>query len=144
MGYATIYLIFVSKTHQTKLFLSLCLCPIWEYHGLLFDTYNARLIKLSIDYAWSGCIIKSKPSNLPKEWMKYSENHEKFTAYRNVMLLRHTQQVDAFALGVKSLPRNSYVPENMLKQMKNDWCNCPEGFESALNWKAYDSEYFLK
>ena len=88
--------------------------------GSFFDTLNARLSKMSIDYAWSGCIIKSKPSNLPKEWVKYSENHESFTAYRKVMLLRHTQPVEAFALGAKSLPRNSFIPEKILKQIKKD------------------------
>ena len=106
-------------------------------HGLFLDTYNARLSTISIDYAWSGCIVKSKPSNLPKEWMTYSENHQHFTAYRKIMLLRHTQPIDAFALGVKNLPRNSCVPENLFMRIKKDWCNCPEGFESALNWKAY-------
>ena len=113
------------RTHETEPFLSLCLCPIWEYQGLFLDTFNARLSKMSIDYDWSGCIIKSQPSNLPKEWMKYSKKHENFTAYRKViMLLRHTQPVDAFALGVKSLPRNSFVPENILKQIKKNRCNC--------------------
>ena len=63
-------------------------------------------------------MIKSKPSNLLKEWVKYSENHENFTAYRKAMLLRHTQPVDAFALGVNCLPRNSFVPEKILKQIK--------------------------
>ena len=65
--------------------------------------------------------------------MKYSENHENFTAYIKVMVLRHTQPIDAFALGVKILPRNSFVPEKILKQIKKNCCNCPEGFESALN-----------
>ena len=60
------------------------------------------------------------------------------------MLLRHTEPIDAFALGVKNLPNNSCVPEKLFMQIKKDWCNCPEGFESALNWKAYDSKYFLK
>ncbi len=60
------------------------------------------------------------------------------------MLLRHTQPIDAFALGVKNLPRKSCVPENLFMQIKKDWCNWPEGFENALNWKARDSEYFLK
>ena len=108
------------------------------------DTFNARLSKMSTDYAWSGCIIQAKPSNLPKEWVEYSENHEDFTAYRKVMLLRHNQPVDAFALGIKSLPRYLFVPEKILKQINKDWCNCPEGFESALNWKAYDSEFFKR
>ncbi len=60
------------------------------------------------------------------------------------MLLRHNKPVDAFALGVKSLPRNLDVPENRFKQIKKDWCYCPEGFENALIWRAYDSDYFLK
>ncbi len=60
-------------------------------------------------------------------------------------LLRQTQQLDAFSLQVKSLiPRNPFVPENLFMQIKKYWYNYPEGFESALNWKAYDSEYFLK
>ena len=87
---------------------------------------------MSIRYAWSRCIIKSNPINLLKEWMKYSENHENFIACRKVMLLRHTRTIDAFALGVKSLQKNSNVPGNILKQVKKDWCNCPEGFESGL------------
>ena len=107
-------------------------------------TYNAGISKLSIDSARGGCIVKSKPSNLPQEWMKYSENHEIFSANRKIMLLRYTQRVDAFALGVKSLQKISYIPENLLKQIKKDWCNCPEGFETALNGKAYDSEIVLK
>ena len=121
------------RTNETEPFLLLCLCPIWEYQSLFLDTYNARLSKISIDYAWSGCIIKSKPSNLPKEWNVYSLNHQNFTSYRKVMLLRHTKPEDAFALGVKSLPRNSDVPENLFMQIKKDWCNCLEGFENALN-----------
>ncbi len=60
------------------------------------------------------------------------------------MLLRHNKPVDAFALGVKTLPRNLDVPENLLKQIKKDWCNCPEGFKNALNLRSYDSDYFLK
>jgi hypothetical protein len=99
---------------------------------------------MCINYAWSGCIFKSKPSKLSKEWMKYSENNENFTAYRKAVLLRHTKLVDAFDLGVRSLPRNTFVPEKILKQIKKNWCNCPKGFESALNWKAYYCEYFLK
>ena len=110
----------------------------------ILDTYNARLSKISIDYAWSGCIVKSKPSNLPQEWMSYWENHQNFTTYRKISLLRHTKPIDAFALGVKNLPKNSCVPEKLVMQIKKDWCNCPEGFENALNWKAYDSEYFFR
>jgi hypothetical protein len=104
------------------------------------DTYKTRISKLSIDYAWSGCISKPKPSNLPQEWTKYSETHEIFYTTRKILLLRQTQSVDAFALGVKSLPTNSDIPENTLKQIKEDWCNCPEGFQNELNWNAYDSE----
>ena len=89
------------------------------------DTFIARLSKMFVDYAWSGYVIKSKPSNLPKEWVKYSENHENLTVYRKVMLLRHTQPVDAFALGFKSLQRNTFVPKNILKQIKKDWCRSP-------------------
>ena len=77
-----------------------------------FYAYNARISKLSIDYAWSGCIVKSKPNNLPQEWTNYSENHETFSANRKIILLRHTQPVDAFALGVESLPKYSDIPEN--------------------------------
>ena len=138
------YFCLEKRTFEFEPFLKLCICPIWEYQGLFLDTYNARLSKISIDYAWSGCIVKSKPSNLPKEWMTYCENHQNFIAYRKIMLLRHTEPIDAFALGVKNLPNNSCVPEKLFMQIKKDWCNCPEGFESALNWKAYDSEYFLK
>ena len=65
-------------------------------------------------------------------------------ANRKLSLTIQNQPVDAFALGVKNLPKNPYVPENLLKQIKKDWCNSPEGFESALNWKAYDSDYFIK
>ena len=101
--------------------------------GSFLDTFNARLSKMSIDYACSGWIIQSKPSNLHMEWVKYSENHANFKAYRKLMLLRHTQPVDAFALWIKSLPRNLFVPEKVFNQIKNDWCNCPEGFESELN-----------
>ncbi len=138
------YFCLEKRTFELEPFLKLCICPIWEYQGLFLDTYNARLSKISIDYAWSGCIVKSKPSNLPKEWMSYCENHQNFIAYRKIMLLRHTKPIDAFALGVKNLPNNSCVPEKLFMQIKKDWCNCPEGFQSALNWKAYDSEYFLK
>jgi hypothetical protein len=138
------YFCLEKRTFEFEPFLKLCICPIWEYQGLFLDTYNARLSTISIDYAWSGCIVKSKPSNLPKEWMTYCENHQNFIAYRKIMLLRHTEPIDAFALGVKNLPNNSCVPEKLFMQIKKDWCNCPEGFESALNWKAYDSEYFLK
>jgi hypothetical protein len=79
------------------------------------DTNSARISKLSIDYAWSECIVNSKPSNLPQDWMKHSENHEIVFANREIMLLRHTKPVDAFAPGVKSLPKNLYFPENILK-----------------------------
>ena len=60
------------------------------------------------------------------------------------MLLRHTQPADAFAFGVKSLQINSDIPKDILKQIKKDWCNYPEGFQTALNWKTYDSICFLK
>jgi len=65
-------------------------------------------------------------------------------ANKKSSLIIRNQLVDAFALGVKNLPRNPYVPENLLKQIKKDWCNSPEGFEGAQNWKAYDSDYFIK
>jgi hypothetical protein len=84
------------------------------------DTYNDRVSKISINYAWSGCIIKSEPSNMPQGWTKFFLNHEYFTSYRKVMLLRHNKPVDAFALGVKSLPRNLDVPESPFKQIKKD------------------------
>ncbi len=140
------YFCLKTKHNKSKPFihLSLCLCPIWEYQCLFLDTYNARLSKLSIDYAWSGCIIQSKPSKLPDEWNKYCNNHEYFMVNRKLSLTIRNQPIDAFALGVKNLPINPYVPENILKQIKKDWCNPPEGFESALNWKAYDSDYFIK
>jgi hypothetical protein len=51
-----------------------------------FNTYNARISKLSIDYAWSGCIFKSKPGILPQEQTKYSEKREIFSANREIML----------------------------------------------------------
>ena len=127
------YFCLEKRTHGTEPFLTLCICPIWEYQGLFLDTYNARLSTISIDYAWSGCIVKSKPSNLPHEWMSYWENHQNFTTYRKINLLRHTKPIDAFALGVKNLPNNTCVPEKLFMQIKKDWCNCPEGFESALN-----------
>ena len=31
----------------------------------------------------------------------------------------------------------------MLKEIKHQWCNCPDELEGALNWKACDSDYFL-
>ena len=65
-------------------------------------------------------------------------------ANRKLSLIIRNQPVYAFALGIKNLPRNPYVPENLLKQIKKDWCNSPEGFDSAFNWKAYDFDYFIK
>jgi len=132
MGYVIICYIFVPREEPKNLnHFNLLMSDL----GIPFflNTFIVRISKRSIDYAWSGCIVKSKPSSLPHEWMKYSENHENFNAYRKVILLRHTQPVDAFSLGVESLPRNSYVPENLLKQIKKNWCNCPEPFEAALN-----------
>jgi hypothetical protein len=32
----------------------------------------------------------------------------------------------------------------MLKEIKHRWCYCPEELEGALNWKAYDSDYFIQ
>ena len=31
----------------------------------------------------------------------------------------------------------------MLKEIKHQWCNCPDELEGALIWKAYDSDYFI-
>ena len=109
-----------------------------------WDTYNAPLSKMSIDYAWSGCIIQSKPNKLPDEWNQYCKNHEHFMANRKSSLLIRNQPEDAFAFGFKNLQRSPYVLENILKQIKKDCCNSPKGFESAFSWKACDSDYFIK
>ena len=74
----------------------------------------------------------------------FGKPREFYSLQKGYALTSHLAIGDAFALGVKSLPRNTFVPEKNLKQIKKDWCNCPEGSESALNWKAYDSEYFFK
>ena len=103
-----LYFCLKKKYNKSKrvIHLSLCFCPIWEYQGLFYYTYNARLSKMSIDYAWSGCIIQSKPSKLPDKWNQYCKNHDDFMASRKLSLLIRTQLVDDFALGVKNLPRN--------------------------------------
>ena len=123
--------------------LSLCFCPIWEYQGLFLDTFNARQNKLSIDYAWSGSLFQMKPSKLPKQWKIYTENHQRFMTGRKGMLLCHLNPENAFSLGVKSIQRNERVSKDILQEIKYNWCNCPNRFEGALNWKAYDSDYFL-
>jgi hypothetical protein len=78
---------------------------------------------------------------LPKEWNAYLKNREGFSSFRGIVgLLFTTMFEDAFAFGVKSLSRNSFFSENLLKHSKKNCCNCPYGFEGALSWKAYDSE----
>ena len=124
-------------------FLSLCLCPIWEYQGLFLDTFNARHNKLSIDFAWSGSIFQRKPSKLPASWRIYSENHQRFVPSRKVLLLSPIEPENSFSLGVKCLDKNTRVPKELLKEIKHRWCYCPEELEGALNWKAYDSDYFI-
>ena len=122
--------------------LSLCLCPIWEYQGLFLDTYNARHNCLSIDYAWSGSLIQIRLSKLPLKWKEYLENHERFVSYKRVQLLYKIVTEDAFSIAIKNIERNPKVPGSVIKEIKQGWCNCPSGFESAINWKAYDSDYF--
>ena len=55
-----------------------------------------------------------------REWTRYSENHEIFSANRKIMHLCHTQPVDTFVLGDMSLQKNSDIPETSLKQIKKD------------------------
>jgi hypothetical protein len=84
-----------------------------------------------------------KPSKLPASWKIYLENHQRYFASRKVLLLSHLEPENSFSLGVKCLDRNSRVPKEMLKEIKHRWCNCPDELEGALNWKAYDSDYFI-
>jgi len=98
------------------------------------DTFNARHNKLSIDFTWSGSIFQMKPSKLPAGWKRYSENHQRFVAYRNVFVFSHLkQQQKTFSLGVKCLDRNLRVPKDILKEIKHQWCNCHDDLEDALN-----------
>ncbi len=122
--------------------LSLCLCPIWEYQMLFLDTFNARNNQLSVDYAWSGTIIQMTPSNLPSEWRNYVVNHTNFATFRKVYLLTQVEPIDAFSRALESLPRNKNVPEKLLKDIKKEWCSGPNELQGALNWTAYDSDYF--
>ena len=46
-------------------------------------------------------------------------------------------------LGLK-VSQETRFPGESFEIDKKDWCNCPRGFEGALNYKAYDSKYFMK
>ena len=81
---------------------------------------------------------------MPAGWKQYSDNHQRFVACRRVFLLFHLEPENAFSLRVKSLHRNVKVPKDILKEIKcQQWYNCPDELEGALNWKAYASECFL-
>jgi hypothetical protein len=84
-----------------------------------------------------------KPSKLPAGWMTYVENHRRFVTSRKLLLLSPLQPENSFSLGVKCLDKNTRVPKELLKEIKHRWCYCPEELEGALNWKAYDSDYFI-
>jgi hypothetical protein len=79
--------------------------------------------------------------SLANNWT-YSENHQRFVAHRKVFLLSHLKPKNSFSLGVKCLVRNPRVPKVMLKEIKHRWSNCHDELEGALNWKAYNSDYF--
>ena len=84
-----------------------------------------------------------KHSKLPSDWKIYSENHQRFVPSRKVVLLSPVEPENSFSLGVKCLDKNTRVPKEMLKEIKHQWCNGPDELEGALNWKAYDSDYFI-
>ncbi len=74
---------------------------------------------------------------------KICDRRKQLVKMRKAQLLNFVEPKKAFSLGVKSLHTSTKVPKDILKEIKHQWCNCPEGFESALNYKAYDSEYFF-
>ncbi len=84
-----------------------------------------------------------KPSKSPASWKIYSENHQRFVASRKAILLFHHKLANSFSLSVKCLDKNTEVPKEMLKEIKHRWCNYPDEHEGALNYKAYDSDYFI-
>jgi hypothetical protein len=84
-----------------------------------------------------------KPSKLPASWKIFLENHQRFQASRKAVLLSHMEPENSFSLGVKCLDKNPRVPKEILKEIKHRWCYCPYELEGALNWKAYDSDYFI-
>lgn len=108
--------------------LELCLCPIWEYQVLFLDTFNARMNKLPLDYAWSGSIFQMKPSKVPPAWNIFLDSHKRFVTARKALLLRPIVPENAFSLGVKSLHSNKRISKEILKEIKHQWCNCPAAF----------------
>ena len=98
---------------------------------LFLDTFNARNNQLSVDYAWSGTIMKMTPSNLPSEWKSYLVKHTNFATFRKVYLLTQVEPIDAFSRALESLPRNKNVPEKLLKDIKKN------GVVVLMNFKAH-------
>jgi hypothetical protein len=84
-----------------------------------------------------------KPSKLPASWKMYLENHQHFLVSRKLVLLSPIEPENSFSLGVKCLDKNTRFPKEMLKEIKHRWCYCPYELEGALNWKAFDSDYFI-
>ena len=51
------------------------------------------------------------PSKLQASWKMYSENHQRFVAYRKAFLLSHLKSENSFSLGVKCLDKNTKGPD---------------------------------
>ncbi len=85
---------------------------------LLFDDVGSRFDETSSTKYFLINSIKSKSIDKRKQDRTFTLEQENFG--EKIMLLRHTQPSDAFALGVKSLQKKSDIPKDILKQIKKD------------------------
>ena len=85
---------------------------------LLFDDVASSFDETSFPTYFIINSIKSRSVVKRKQDRTFTLEQENFG--EKIMLLRHTQPVDAFALGVKRLPKTSDIPKNILKQIKKD------------------------
>ena len=126
---------------STKPRLALCLCPIWEYQQMFTQTYANNNMRKHLDYAWSGSIIFSRWCDLDSRWERYHLNHKTFFTNRPLYCTQRMVPEDALRRGIINMQNIKGLEE--FQSIKQYWTTPPPDFESALNWKAFDDEYFM-
>lgn len=124
--------------------LNMCLGPIWEYQRLYLETYNNPNLLKTIDYVWSGAMIKSRRCDLDPLHERLIENHQDFVESRNMYAARELTPrniikicVEEIEVQLRDITNNNYYSE-----LRKHWCPAPKGFSNAINWKAFDHWYF--
>ena len=122
--------------------LNICICPIWEYHQMFEITYANPDLQKCIDYAWSGAILHSRWCDLKHDWDVFHENHKTFSQQRMRLSNVEMNPIEALANGIANIAKIKDC-EKQLSSLRQFWMTPPKGFQSAVNWIAYDHDFFI-